>query len=99
MRLITRLLTLVLLAALGSAVVPVTVRAQALPSKLKTQLDRWNRSARRSSPRPMAGRSRRPNRPRAPAGEAAGSDRKRRSVSSDTRRGGLGVPGVLAVGS
>ncbi len=50
MRLITRLLTLVLLAALGSAVVPVTAGAQTLPPKLKAQLDRWYRTARRSSP-------------------------------------------------
>ena len=50
MRLSPRLVTLVLLAALSGAVVPVTLRAQALPLKLKSQLDGWYRTARRSAP-------------------------------------------------
>ncbi|MEO8635966.1 MAG: D-alanyl-D-alanine carboxypeptidase/D-alanyl-D-alanine-endopeptidase [Gemmatimonadales bacterium] len=50
MRLPTRLLTLVLLAALGGALAPVTAGAQALPPQLKSQLDRWYRSARRAAP-------------------------------------------------
>ena len=50
MRLSTRLLTLFVLAALGSAYAPVPAGAQALPPKLKSQLDGWYRSARRSAP-------------------------------------------------